>query len=127
MISGSCGVLANYIEHYTFSKGLTGWFDKHNGYSSFEAIEGRRLQQDGDYGFSDLCASDALVRRRALKRHAVLLPFRAIAKFIYLYLLNFGFLDGRPGFRYCVLQSLYEYMIVLKIDELDRKDKGLSV
>jgi glycosyltransferase involved in cell wall biosynthesis len=125
MISGSCGVMANYIEHYTFSKGLTGWFDKHNGYSSFEAIEGRKLQHHGNYGFLDLCSLDALVRRRALKRNAVLLPFRAIAKFVYLYVFNLGFLDGRPGFRYCVLQSLYEYMIVLKIDEFHRKEQGL--
>ena len=126
-ISGPYGILSHYIEHYTFNKGLSEWFQKHNAYSSFEAIEGRRLQYDGDYGFLDLCSPDALVRRRALKRHAVLLPFRAIAKFIYLYLFTFGFLDGRPGFRYCVLQSLYEYMIVLKIDELHRKEQGLPV
>jgi len=60
-----------------------------------------------------------------LKKLAVLLPFRAIVKFIYLYILNLGFLDGRAGFRYCVLQSIYEYMIVLKMDELHRKEHGL--
>ena len=124
IISGTYGVLSNCIEHYTFNKGLAEWLQKHNAYSSFEALEGRKLQHDRNYSFLDLCSLDALVRRRALKRHAVLLPFRAIAKFIYLYVFNLGFLDGRPGFRYCVLQSLYEYMIVLKIDELDRKEQG---
>ena len=127
IISGTYGVLSNCIEHYTFNKGLTGWFDKHNAYSSFEAIEGRRLQHDGDYGFLDLCSLDALVRRRALKRHSVLLPFRAMAKFVYLYFFNLGFLDGRPGFRYCVLQTIYEYMIVLKTDELHRREQGLPL
>jgi hypothetical protein len=32
-----------------------------------------------------------------------------------------GFLDGRAGFSYAVLQSFYEYMIVLKTKELAGK------
>ena len=125
VITGSYGSLSNYIEHYTFNKGLAEWFHKHNAYSSLEAIEGRNLLNHGSFDFFHLCSFDALVRRRALKKLAVLLPFRAIVKFIYLYILNLGFLDGRPGFRYCILQSIYEYMIVLKMDELHRKEHGL--
>jgi hypothetical protein len=30
-----------------------------------------------------------------------------------------GFLDGRAGFTYAVLQSIYEYFIVLKVRELE--------
>jgi hypothetical protein len=30
-----------------------------------------------------------------------------------------GFLDGRPGFTYALLQSIYEAMIVLKVQELE--------
>ena len=31
-----------------------------------------------------------------------------------------GFLDGRAGLRYALLQSFYEYMIVLKRSEATR-------
>lgn len=127
LIDGSFGYLSNYIEHYNFSKGLAEWFDKHNRYSSFEAIEGRNVLRQGSYELSELSSLDALIRRQALKKYVALLPFRAIFKFLYLYVWNFGFLDGRAGFRYSLLQSIYEYLIALKIDELHRKEKGLAI
>jgi hypothetical protein len=41
-------------------------------------------------------------------------------KFLLLYIGKRGFLDGVAGLRYAILQSIYEYMIVLKVDELER-------
>jgi hypothetical protein len=41
-------------------------------------------------------------------------------KFLMLYVLKRGFLDGRAGLNYSVLQSIYEYMIVLKTREIER-------
>jgi hypothetical protein len=35
-----------------------------------------------------------------------------------MYLIRFGFLDGKPGLIYCRLLAIYEYMIVLKTREL---------
>jgi len=58
-----------------------------------------------------------------MKKYVALLPFRAMLKFFYLYVWNLGFLDGQAGLRYSLLQSIYEYMIVLKIDELHRKKR----
>ena len=124
IVSGSCGYLLNRIEHRTFSKGYAEWIHKHNNYSSLEAVENRNLLDHGSYDFSKVCSMDALVRRRAMKQCAACLPFRAIAKFIYLYVFSRGFLDGLPGLRYCILQAIYEYMTVLKIDELQRKKRG---
>jgi hypothetical protein len=46
------------------------------------------------------------------------LPARPLAKFLLLYVAKRGFLDGQAGFTYAVLQSFYEYMIVLKTREL---------
>jgi hypothetical protein len=46
------------------------------------------------------------------------LPCRPLFKFIWSYFLKRGFLDGRVGFRYCVLQSFYEYQVSLKLKEL---------
>jgi hypothetical protein len=49
------------------------------------------------------------------------MPARPFLKFLLLYVGKRGFLDGTEGFHYAVLQSLYEYMIVLKTKELIRK------
>jgi len=46
------------------------------------------------------------------------LPARPLIKFLYLYFVRRGFLDGRAGYTYARLQSIYEYMIVLKTREL---------
>jgi hypothetical protein len=43
---------------------------------------------------------------------------RPLAKFLALYIVKRGFLDGRAGFTYASLQAMYEYMIVLKTREL---------
>jgi hypothetical protein len=47
------------------------------------------------------------------------LPFRPLVKFLLLYVAKRGFLDGRAGFTYAMLQSIYEYFIVLKTRELE--------
>jgi hypothetical protein len=54
------------------------------------------------------------------------MPFRPTLKFIYMYLIGRGFLDGRAGFTYCRLQAMYEYMIVLKVTEMQREAEGLQ-
>jgi hypothetical protein len=46
------------------------------------------------------------------------MPARPLLKFMLLYVAKRGFLDGRAGFTYAVLQSIYEYMIVLKARKL---------
>jgi len=46
------------------------------------------------------------------------LPGRPILKFILIYLVKRGFLDGSAGLTYALLQSIYEYFIVLKTREL---------
>jgi hypothetical protein len=71
--------------------------------------------------------SDRALRRRALKNFSFRLPWRPFIKFLYLYVWQRGFLDGRPGLTYCVLQSFYEYMIVLKMHELERRERGLPI
>jgi hypothetical protein len=55
------------------------------------------------------------------------MPFRPALTFCYLYFVRLGFLDGRPGFHYACMSSVYEYMINLKMKELKRKEKGLPV
>lgn len=126
VIDGPHGYLREHFIHYNFSKGLTEWVDKHNRYATWEAQEGLKLLA-GEGPHATLFSRDHAVRRKALKNLSFRLPGRAFLKFVYLYLLKRGFLDGYPGYVYCRLQALYEYLIVVKMVELRRQQKGLSI
>lgn len=125
VIDGPHGYLKNLFDHYNFSKGLTEWFDKHNNYSLFEAMEGMKLRTLGRSGCASLFSSDRFERRRALKELSFRMPMRPLCKFLWMYFLKLGFLDGRAGYSYCRLQAMYEYMIVVKMRELARNQRGL--
>jgi hypothetical protein len=75
----------------------------------------------------DLVSADPNNRRAALKEVFYRLPARPVIKFVYYYLVRRGFLDGRAGFTYSMLQAIYEFMIHLKVNELHRRDKGLPL
>jgi glycosyltransferase involved in cell wall biosynthesis len=126
IIDGETGDLDSRFLHYNFSKGLTEWFDKHNKYSLSEAKEGLKALREQDPDVS-IFSKDRALKRVALKNLALRLPGRPFAKFIYLYVLKMGFLDGKAGFTYCILQSIYEYLIDLKMWELKRREKNLPV
>jgi len=127
VIDGPVGYLQNHFEHYSFNKGFYAWFEKHNKYSSHEAIETLKELDHGSIDWSGLLARDPARRRMALKHLSFRLPGRPYAKFLYMYLLRMGFLDGRAGLTYCTLQAIYEYMICCKVKELRRREKGLPV
>lgn len=127
VISGPHGYLRNYFDHYNFSKGLTEWFDKHNKYSQLEALQGFEQIESGGGAQPSLFSSDPFERRKALKALSFRLPLRAPLKFVYMYLFKLGFLDGSAGLTYCCLQAIYEYMIVVKMKELRRREAGLPV
>lgn len=113
------GTLVEPYLHYSFSKGLSEWFDKHNRYASDEASETVRLLSESrgiDWG--GLWSPERTRRRRVLKELSYRLPFRPSLRFLYMYVLRRGFLDGRAGLTYCRLLSIYEYLIVLKTREL---------
>jgi glycosyltransferase involved in cell wall biosynthesis len=125
-IDGETGSLQHRFLHYNFSKGITEWVDKHNKYSLAEAMEGRKALGQEDSSVS-LWSGDPALRRVALKNLALRLPLRPVLKFSYLYFLKLGILDGRAGFTYCVLQSIYEYLIDLKMWELRMIAAGKTV
>ena len=76
-------------------------------------------------GVSGLLSRDRFRRRKALKDLSFRIPLRPAVKFLWMYVLKLGFLDGRAGFTYCRLQAIYEYMIVVKMQELARIQRGL--
>ncbi|HBW57274.1 MAG TPA: glycosyltransferase [Oscillatoriales bacterium UBA8482] len=116
---GPTGFIRETYPHYTCSKGLSRWIDKHNRYSTDEAVETLRQLQTGTVNWKDLLlGSSEVERRRALKDLSLRLPFRPLIRFVYMYFFLGGFLDGRSGFSWCVLQAFYEYLILLKVWEV---------
>ena len=117
--NGATSFLQETYPHYTCSKGLSRWIEKHNRYSTDEAKETLRQLQQGNVNWQDLFFGQSEVeRRRALKDLSLRLPFRPLIRFIYMYFLLGGILDGRAGFAWCTLQAFYEYLIMLKVWEL---------
>ena len=128
IVDGQTGDLENHFHHYSFSKGFDAWFDKHNRYSRSEALESIKHLQGGAIDWVGVfAASDPTRRRRAIKELSFRLPCRPALRFFYMYFLRLGFLDGWQGLTYCTLLSIYEYMIVLKMRELRRREKHLSL
>ena len=127
VIDGPHGYLQGQFLHYNFSKGLTEWIEKHNKYSLMEAMQGLKERDASSPHADSVFSRDPAVRRKALKALSFRMPLRPLLKFAYLYVVNRGFLDGRAGLTYCVLQSVYEYMIVIKMKELKRREKGLPI
>lgn len=118
------GYIDKAYDHYNFSKGITDWIEKHNRYSSEEALLAIKTKRRP---IQECISRNLMIRKRAMKSWFVKMPFRPLLKFTYLYFFRLGLLDGRAGFAYCILQSIYEYMIVLKIWELKRSERGLSI
>jgi len=117
------GYLQTPYDHLNFSKGIADWVDRHNRYSSEEARDALLLCK-GPVPCRDIFSTDPLVRKRALKRLHARLPARWLWKFSYLYILKGGFLDGYPGFAYCMLNGFYDFLITVKIREAARNSDG---
>lgn len=114
---GKAGFLQEHLEHFPLNKGIAHWFDRHNRYSTMEAsiICPERAQAVSYWG---IVSDDPVIRRRGLKRLAYRLPARPIFVFAYLYIIRLGILDGWPGLTYCIMRSVYEFMIDLKVKEM---------
>lgn len=117
------------IEHDLIDENLRGiddWFARQNRYSRKDAeFERGALVQPVALG--DLLSADPMHRRAALKRLAARIPCRGALYFLYSYVLRCGFLDGRDGFYFCRLRSMYQNEIELKkYDLLRRADSRIE-
>ncbi len=125
--NGKTDFLQETYPHYTSGKGLTRWIDKHNRYSSDEAIETIRQLEGGQVCWRNLFFGKSEVeKRRALKDLSLRLPFRPLLRWVYMYFFLGGFLDGKAGFAWCTLQAFYEYLILLKVEEIKTQQQDNS-
>lgn len=114
---------------------LSWWTAKHNSYASREAID----QLNRKYGFMSLegiaegGASPQAKRRRLLKEQVygrVPPGARALLYFLYRYLFRLGFLDGRAGWYFHLLQGFwYRTLVDAKVEEIEARAAagGLSI
>jgi len=121
--SNTCvGRLTQPYDHYANSKGFSDWLDRHDRYSSWDAekiVEYLESQDTKDLGTT---------RKLKLRQYAAILwPIRPLARFIQMYILRMGFLEGWKALVFCLLYALYEFMTVVKIIELKRKKYELPL
>jgi len=116
------GRISEPYNHYGFSKGVSDWVERHNRYSTWDGVRIHAFLQSGD-------TSNLGTRRKLrLRRIAALFwPFRPIARFFHMYVWRMGFIEGVPGFVYCVLCMFYEFLTVCKINEHRRIGRGLPL
>jgi hypothetical protein len=105
--------------HYGFSKGWVQWIDRHNRYSSQEAVA--RLHSRPP--FKNMFSGHGSIRNPALKSWLSRVPGWPLLRFLQAYFLSLGFLEGKPGFIYCVNMAYYEFLIKIKMRELKRAGK----
>ncbi|MBV8157407.1 MAG: glycosyltransferase family 2 protein, partial [Dyella sp.] len=120
VVDGAIVDMRHHFDHFSFSKGMAHWINKHNHYSTMEAelIAANRIGKPS-MGTA-LFGRDPHERRMHQKRLFYHLPGRPLLKFFYMMGYRCAWLDGWIGLHYSLLQSIYEYMIVLKVRELER-------
>lgn len=110
--------------HYSLNKGIGAWFAKHERYATVEAIDilaTLGTQIDSPY-------NQRTARKRTQRNLAARFwPLRPVMRFIVMYFLRLGFLDGLPGLLYSLMIVCYEFMVVLKVIEFRRREKGLPI
>ncbi len=112
---GDVGYLNHDMLHFAFPNIHT-FMEKHNRYSNWEAAVQFKGQDTG----SAVVTNEQLAKNRKLKRWSRYLPFRPTLRFLYSYIWRGGILDGQPGYVFCRLLAIYEYLSVAKFYELQR-------
>jgi glycosyltransferase involved in cell wall biosynthesis len=116
IVRGDTGHLECEMDHYAFPS-VDVFVEKHNRYSNWEA----RVALDRYLrGSGESLQSDTVGWRRRLKLLSQRLPFRPLLRFLYVYLWQRGFLDGREGYYFARLHGFYEFLSVAKTFELKK-------
>jgi glycosyltransferase involved in cell wall biosynthesis len=103
---------------------LTWWTEKHNKYASREAVDLLNLEfafMKHDSVASATDGSQAGFKRWLKEKIYFRLPsgFRALSYFLYRYVIRLGFLDGKEGTMFHILQGFwYRYLVDCKVYEV---------
>ncbi len=122
LVLGSIGYIREPYLHYGFSKGWRHWVDRHNRYSGSEASA--RFYNCPP--FRNVFSKHGSIRNPALKSWLIKLPGWPFMRFFYSYILRGGFLEGTPGFIYCINMGYYEFLIKIKMREIKKQLRTLK-
>jgi glycosyltransferase involved in cell wall biosynthesis len=109
IVDGKIGRLRLEMAHYAFPT-IESFVERHNVYSNWEAqvtLSDERTPPSHDFGW-----------RQRLKRWSRHLPCRPLLRFLFVYVWQRGFLDGRAGYYFARLHAMYEFLSVAKTYEL---------
>jgi acetyltransferase-like isoleucine patch superfamily enzyme/glycosyltransferase involved in cell wall biosynthesis len=105
-------------------RGLEHYFAKHNRYSTLEA---RQLYQEISNPDAEAVTANVTAetrRRRWLKRNVTqFVPLPSLWRFLYMYVIKLGVLDGTAGFEFCRFIATYDSMVALKLRDLLRQHR----
>ncbi|HXH55738.1 glycosyltransferase family 2 protein [Iamia sp.] len=117
------GALDHWLEH----SDVDSWDDyitKHNRYSTLEAQARASSDAEGaNVTLNDVRRNRTLRRRWLRERIWNRLPARPAIRFIQIYFVCAGFLDGRAGFRRALFEAWQEMTTDLKTSELKRRER----
>ena len=116
VVRGETGRLRCEMDHYAFPS-VEVFVEKHNRYSNWEA----RVALERSLKGADPLQMESVSARRKLKRIAQRLPCRGLLRFLYVYLWQLGFLDGREGYYFARLHGFYDFLNEAKTYELEQR------
>lgn len=128
IVEGRIGQLRTPLIHEDF-KGLHAYLDRHNHYSTWEAILRHRFLSTGRYGLDTIrprLLGNTQERRRFLKGLIIRLPFEPSLWFWYHYLVRLGFLEGWPGLIASRIRGDYIAAVRAKVYELGLKERSAA-
>lgn len=122
VLQGRAGYLREPLLHLDY-KDLHRFIERHNNYSTWDAKMRLHLLNGGRFSqaIPARLFGNPIERKRWLKRLWVRLPCRPLLRFIYVYFIRLGFLDGKPGFIYAVFKAIQEFHIQAKMWEMKQK------
>ncbi|HEY6207237.1 MAG TPA: glycosyltransferase family 2 protein [Chthoniobacterales bacterium] len=119
VVKGSTARLKFEIDHYAFPT-VEAFVEKHNRYSNWEA----RVAVEAKLSEEQCLSHEHVDLKRRLKSISQHLPFRPLLRFLYIYVWQKGFLDGRAGFYFARLHAFYEFLCVAKTYELRQRQRS---
>jgi glycosyltransferase involved in cell wall biosynthesis len=125
-VDGEAARLRHDLLHVDL-KPIGDWIAKHNRYATLEAKEQVRADQRRGNGPRGRLLGSQPERKLWLREYVwePLLPplLRPFVYFVYAYLFRLGFLDGRAGFMYHVLQG-FSYRFLIEVKYLAYRNMG---
>jgi glycosyltransferase involved in cell wall biosynthesis len=116
-VKGPTARLKCEMDHFAFPS-VEVFMEKHNRYSNWEA----RVAAEGKTG--EALAHEHVDLKRSLRSLAKRMPFRPLLRFLYVYIWQKGFLDGREGYYFARLHAVYEFLSVAKTYEYRKRGRS---